>query len=131
LCRRLSPGRRRRGKLLFHNPDDDGFKLDQTGQGTIRLRRKLHRQNIRAKNEPLAIDIRNWFAVKAEGKPLSEGMERLYVLSLKEFNVLSNSAGAGIHLPSCLICLRRMTRACRGILRSWNGALAAFRPNGL
>jgi hypothetical protein len=35
--------------------------------------------DIRAKNEPLAIDIRNWFAVKAEGKPLSEGMERLFV----------------------------------------------------
>ena len=35
--------------------------------------------DLRAKNEPLATDIRNWFAVKADGKPLSEGMERLFV----------------------------------------------------
>jgi hypothetical protein len=35
--------------------------------------------DMRAKNEKLATDIRNWFAVKAEGKPTSEGMERLAV----------------------------------------------------
>jgi hypothetical protein len=35
--------------------------------------------DLRAKNEPLAIEIRNWFAVKAEGKPLSEGMEKLMI----------------------------------------------------
>jgi uncharacterized protein (DUF3820 family) len=27
----------------------------------------------------LAQDMRNWFAVKPDGKPTSEGMERLYV----------------------------------------------------
>jgi hypothetical protein len=35
--------------------------------------------DLRAKNPQLAGDIRNWFAVKAAGKPVSEGMERLYV----------------------------------------------------
>jgi len=35
--------------------------------------------DLRAKNPQLAIDIRNWFAVKPVGKPLSEGMERLGV----------------------------------------------------
>jgi hypothetical protein len=35
--------------------------------------------DIRTKNEPLAIEIRNWFAVKPEGKATSAGMERLYV----------------------------------------------------
>jgi hypothetical protein len=35
--------------------------------------------DLRAKNPQLAQDMRNWFAVKAEGKPTSEGMERLYV----------------------------------------------------
>ena len=35
--------------------------------------------DMRAKNPKLATDIRNWFAVKPEGKPTSEGMERLYV----------------------------------------------------
>ena len=35
--------------------------------------------DMRAKNEKLATDIRNWFAVKQAGKPTSEGMERLYV----------------------------------------------------
>src|ERR1700692_2758357 len=35
--------------------------------------------DLRAKNPQLAQDIRNWFAVKAEGKPLSEGMERLFI----------------------------------------------------
>jgi hypothetical protein len=35
--------------------------------------------DLRARNEPLAIEIRNWFAVKAEGKPLSEGMEKLMI----------------------------------------------------
>ena len=35
--------------------------------------------DIRTKNPQLAQDIRSWFAVKAEGKPLSEGMERLFI----------------------------------------------------
>jgi soluble cytochrome b562 len=35
--------------------------------------------DLRAKNPQLAQDIRNWFAVKPEGKPTSEGMERLFV----------------------------------------------------
>ena len=35
--------------------------------------------DLRAKNPQLAQDMRNWFAVKLEGKPTSEGMERLYV----------------------------------------------------
>jgi soluble cytochrome b562 len=35
--------------------------------------------DLRAKNPHLAQDIRNWFAVKPEGKPTSEGMERLFV----------------------------------------------------
>jgi soluble cytochrome b562 len=35
--------------------------------------------DLRAKNPQLAQDMRNWFAVKPEGKPTSEGMERLYV----------------------------------------------------
>jgi hypothetical protein len=35
--------------------------------------------DMRAKNPKLATDIRNWFAVKPEGRPTSEGMERLYV----------------------------------------------------
>ncbi len=35
--------------------------------------------DMRTKNEKLATDIRNWFAVKQAGKPTSEGMERLYV----------------------------------------------------
>ena len=35
--------------------------------------------DLRAKNPELAQSIRTWFAVKAEGKPLSEGMERLNV----------------------------------------------------
>ena len=33
--------------------------------------------DLRAKNPELAQSIRNWFAVKQPGKPLSEGMERL------------------------------------------------------
>jgi hypothetical protein len=32
-----------------------------------------------AKNPQLAQDIRNWFVVKPTGKPVSEGMEKLYV----------------------------------------------------
>ena len=32
-----------------------------------------------AKNPQLAQDIRDWFAKKAAGKPVSAGMERLYV----------------------------------------------------
>jgi len=35
--------------------------------------------DLRAKNPELATAIRNWFAVKQPGKPLSEGMERLTV----------------------------------------------------
>src|SRR5260221_7161147 len=35
--------------------------------------------DLRAKNPQMATDIRNWFAVKQPGKPLSEGMERLGV----------------------------------------------------
>ncbi len=35
--------------------------------------------DLRAKNPELAQNIRTWFARKAEGKPLSEGMERLVV----------------------------------------------------
>jgi len=35
--------------------------------------------DLRSKNPQLAQDMRNWFAVKPEGKPTSEGMERLYV----------------------------------------------------
>jgi hypothetical protein len=35
--------------------------------------------DLRAKNEKMAIAIRDWFAVKQEGKPLSEGMERLTI----------------------------------------------------
>jgi hypothetical protein len=35
--------------------------------------------DLRAKNPQLATDIRNWFAVKPAGRPLSEGMERLGV----------------------------------------------------
>lgn len=35
--------------------------------------------DLRAKNPQLAQDMRNWFAVKPEGRPTSEGMERLYV----------------------------------------------------
>ena len=35
--------------------------------------------DLRAKNPQLAQDMRNWFAVKPEGKPTSEGMERVYV----------------------------------------------------
>ena len=35
--------------------------------------------DLRAKNEKTATAIRDWFAVKQEGKPLSEGMERLAV----------------------------------------------------
>jgi hypothetical protein len=35
--------------------------------------------DLRAKNPQLAQDMRNWFAVKPEGKPTSEGMERLYI----------------------------------------------------
>ena len=32
-----------------------------------------------AKNPQLAQDIRDWFVVKPAGKPVSEGMEKLYV----------------------------------------------------
>ena len=35
--------------------------------------------DIRAKNPDLAVKIRNWFAVKAEGRELPEGFERLLV----------------------------------------------------
>jgi hypothetical protein len=35
--------------------------------------------DLRAKNEPLATDTRNWFRVKAERNPLSQGIERLYM----------------------------------------------------
>jgi soluble cytochrome b562 len=35
--------------------------------------------DIRAKNPDLAVKIRNWFAVKAEGRELPEGFERLVV----------------------------------------------------
>jgi len=35
--------------------------------------------HLRAKNEKTATAIRDWFAVRQEGKPLSEGMERLAV----------------------------------------------------
>jgi hypothetical protein len=35
--------------------------------------------DLRVKNLQLATDIRNWFAVKQDGKPLSQGMERLGV----------------------------------------------------
>ena len=35
--------------------------------------------DLRPKNEKLATDIRNWFAVKQPGKPLSEGMEKLMI----------------------------------------------------
>jgi hypothetical protein len=35
--------------------------------------------DLREKNPVLATDIRNWFAVKADGKPLSEGMEKLAI----------------------------------------------------
>ena len=35
--------------------------------------------DLRAKNVKMATAIRDWFAVKQEGKPLSEGMERLTV----------------------------------------------------
>jgi hypothetical protein len=35
--------------------------------------------DLRPKNEQLATEIRNWFAVKADGKPLSEGMEKLAI----------------------------------------------------
>ena len=35
--------------------------------------------DLRAKNPELAAHIRDWFAVKQPGKPLSEGMERLGV----------------------------------------------------
>jgi hypothetical protein len=35
--------------------------------------------DLRAKNPELAQNIRNWFAVKQPGKPLSEGMERLFI----------------------------------------------------
>src|ERR1700690_4569357 len=35
--------------------------------------------DLRPKNERLAIDIRNWFAVTQPGKPLSEGMEKLAI----------------------------------------------------
>jgi soluble cytochrome b562 len=47
--------------------------------------------DISSKNEPLASDIRNWFAVKPQGKPLSEGMERLYV----ELTAIDLQAKAG------------------------------------
>jgi hypothetical protein len=47
--------------------------------------------DMRAKNEKLATDIRNWFAVKAEGKPTSEGAERLAV----ELAVIELQAKAG------------------------------------
>jgi hypothetical protein len=33
--------------------------------------------DLRAKNPEMAVRIRQWFAVKQPGKPLSEGMERL------------------------------------------------------
>jgi hypothetical protein len=48
------------------------------------------------KNPPLATDIRNWFAVKPQGKPLSEGMERLYV----ELTAIDLQAKAGKVDPS-------------------------------
>jgi hypothetical protein len=35
--------------------------------------------DMRAKNPELAQSIRDWFAVKQPGKPLSEGMERLFI----------------------------------------------------
>jgi soluble cytochrome b562 len=35
--------------------------------------------DLRAKNPDLAVRIRDWFAVKTEGKPVSEGMEQLYI----------------------------------------------------
>jgi hypothetical protein len=35
--------------------------------------------DLREKNPGLATEIRNWFAVKADGKPLSEGMEKLAI----------------------------------------------------
>lgn len=35
--------------------------------------------DLREKNPELAQNIRNWFAIKAEGKPLSEGMEKLAI----------------------------------------------------
>ena len=47
--------------------------------------------DLRAKNPQLAIDIRNWFAVKPAGKPLSEGMERLGV----ELGALEIQASTG------------------------------------
>jgi hypothetical protein len=47
--------------------------------------------DLRAQNETLATDIRNWFAVKGEGRATSEGMERLYV----ELAAIERQAAAG------------------------------------
>jgi hypothetical protein len=35
--------------------------------------------DLRAKNQPLATDTRNWFRVKVERNAVSQGMERLYM----------------------------------------------------
>lgn len=47
--------------------------------------------DLRAKDETLAVNIRDWFAVKPAGKATSEGMERLYV----ELAVIERQAAAG------------------------------------
>ena len=47
--------------------------------------------DLRAKNPELAQSIRTWFAQKRDGKPGSEGMERLFV----ELTALELQASAG------------------------------------
>jgi soluble cytochrome b562 len=61
--------------------------------------------DLRAKNEKLAIQIRNWFAVKPEGKPTSEGMERLVIeLAVIELQAKEGRADlAKIQLESVIV----------------------------
>jgi hypothetical protein len=47
--------------------------------------------DIRAKNPDLAVQIRDWFAVKQAGKPLSAGAERLLI----ELGALDKAPSAG------------------------------------
>ena len=63
--------------------------------------------DLRAKNEKMAIAIRDWFAVKQQGKPLSEGMERLTVeLAAIEIQARDGKADlAKIQLESVIVYL--------------------------
>lgn len=52
--------------------------------------------DMRAQNEPLAVNIRNWFAVVPEGKTYSEGMVSLFA----QLTAIERQAAAGKVDPS-------------------------------